>query len=91
MSNLIQPDSRIDVEYPSFAISRGIKPINDDFMRIDGQGPIGVSIDKAKRQGRIALLDAGCGIGLGLIDIKDRISSHAPIDEQSVDAVGVSV
>jgi len=87
----IEPNSSNDLPYHDSEINRSIGPINGDFMCLDDAGPLLTAIDKARAQGHVALLDAGCGTGYGLMDMKDQISFLAPIDEDAIEAVGVSL
>jgi SAM-dependent methyltransferase len=86
----IGPESTRDLKYNISEIDREIGAINGDYMDLDID-LIQLAVNKARTKGRVALLDAGCGIGLGLIDLKDQISFRAPLAENLIDAWGVSL
>jgi len=87
----IHPGSQSDIPYNNFEIERDSGTINGDFMRLDGYGPIATGIQLAREQGKLAILDAGCGTGYGLADLKDQISFRAPVPEESIEALGVAL
>lgn len=91
MINMLSGDSVNDLPYFDHEINRDSGAANGDFMHIDGGGPIRTAIDKARIHGQVALLDAGCGTGYGLMDLKDQINFRAPIEEKLIDATGVSL
>lgn len=91
MYSTLTSASETDLHYTDHEINRGIDVINGDFMQIDGVGPIRQAIDHARTHGNVSLLDAGCGTGLGLIDLKDQVAFRAPINPEAIEAVGVSM
>jgi hypothetical protein len=61
-----------DFTYFDHEINRFSGTFNGDFMHLDGEGPIAAGIAKARSQGRVTLLDAGCGTGYGLINLSNK-------------------
>jgi len=49
------------------------------------------AIQVAREKGSVRLLDAGCGSGYGLYDLKDQVEFRARIDAHDITAVGVSL
>jgi SAM-dependent methyltransferase len=88
---MIQPSSREDIPYDDYELTRSVGSINGDFMAIDREGPIGAAITAARAKGRVALLDAGCGAGVGLMGLKGQIVLRTELTENDVEAVGVSL
>lgn len=90
-TKILTTDTADRLPYTDFELDRCISTINGQFMNLDGEGPIGQAITTARDQGRIAVLDAGCGTGKALIRLKDQIAFRADVPEQSIEALGVSL
>jgi len=87
----ISANSTQDLRYTDHEVSRSIGAANRDLKELDWDGPIQRAIDKAREQGSVAILDAGCGTGFGLVDLKDQVRHRAPIATDLIEALGVSL
>jgi SAM-dependent methyltransferase len=70
-------------------VDRNAGTVNGSFMPLDGHGPLITGIEIARQSGSLAVLDAGCGSGNSLIDLKDQIEFRAPIEPERIIAVGI--
>ena len=87
----ISASSTKDLMYSDHEVYRSIGAANADLMKLDGDGPIQRAVDAARKHGRVAILDAGCGTGYGLVDLKEQVSYRAPVAEDAIEALGVSL
>ncbi len=68
------PDLQEKVQLFSHSeIDRGAVPMSGELLDEDRTPLIGVALDVLRSKGTIAMLDAGCGTGHGLWDVKDQL------------------
>ena len=91
MSLILPTDTTECIHYATHEVDRDIGAVNSHFMVLDNEGPIGAGIRIARAQRKLTVLDAGCGTGNGLRGLKEQISFRAPIPEEEIDAVGVTL
>ena len=80
-------------EYQRFNIDRGIFSYSE-FLDKDknGENLISIALDKLRNEGKISILDAGCGTGRALFGLKDQLLFRTQQKENPnvVEAVGVN-
>ena len=82
-----------DIPYSDDEVTRDIGSINRDFTAtFETSGDIiSRSIAIARENGRIAVLDAGCGIGNGLTSLRDQVRLRTKIPDDDIETVGISL
>lgn len=80
-------------EYQRSNIDRGLLYYSE-FLDIDknGENLISVALSKLRDKGKIAILDAGCGTGRALFELKDQLLFQAQQKEKPnvIEAVGIN-
>jgi SAM-dependent methyltransferase len=74
---------RMEIDRSSTSISREMK---DEF----GASLMDIVLGKCKQQGQIAVLDAGCGTGHALYDIREQLRGRVGVGSEKITTVGVN-
>jgi SAM-dependent methyltransferase len=84
-----KPDDIIAEHLPRFEIDRGLDAV-EKMKDESGKFLMEIIFDKYRSQGNVAVLDAGCGSGRTLHEIRDRLTFWAKATPESVTTVGVN-
>ena len=78
--------------YQRALIDRGIISYSGDFLGPKGENLISAALNKLRDKGQISILDAGCGTGRALFELKDQLLLRTQQREKPeiIKAVGVS-
>jgi len=85
------PEDKVG-NYQRALIDRGIISYSGDFLGPKGEDLISVALNKLRDKGQISILDAGCGTGRALFELKDQLLLRTQQEKKPnvVKAVGVN-
>lgn len=78
-------------EYTRSEIDRDCLPLSRDMINRNKEPLLAVAVRKLQQNGKISILDAGCGTGHALFDIYDQLSFRTGVGQQNIKAVGVNL
>jgi SAM-dependent methyltransferase len=77
-------------KYPKRDVSHSIAVIEGKFRALgENEGPLKRCIDTVQETGRVRVIDAGSGNGIGLADLVEQITSQTGARKRNVAAVGI--
>lgn len=88
-TKLLPVEPWVRADYSSEATSRDITTIDKAFACLGDEGPVARSIAAACANGRVAILDAGCGRGTAIAGLKERVLAETSLHKNSVQIVGI--